>query len=151
MNAAQARPPENAMPYLGYGLGLRVEHYQELLEQPQGVDWLEIISENYMGTAAGSGGRPSRILDQIRRDYPIVQHGVSMSIGSTDIPNRASGSITFSCNRSSSLASLAFASLSMRWQASRWTTAKPAPLRLRPSPSAGLGWIAAIRRGFLGN
>lgn len=80
MNAAQARPPENAMPYLGYGLGLRVEHYQELLEQPQGVDWLEIISENYMVP----GGLPLVWLERFRQRFPLAMHGVSLSIGSTD-------------------------------------------------------------------
>ncbi len=43
-------------------------------------DWLEIISENYMAP----GGKPLEHLDAIRRDYPMVMHGVSLSIGSTD-------------------------------------------------------------------
>lgn len=68
-------------PFLGFGLGLRAEHYQEVLEQqPREIDWFEIISENYMI----DGGKPLYFLDKIRQDYPMVMHGVSMSIGSTD-------------------------------------------------------------------
>jgi uncharacterized protein (UPF0276 family) len=68
-------------PFLGFGLGLRAEHYQEFLDQrPVAVDWLEILSENYMV----KGGKPLYYLDAIRQDYPMVMHGVSMSIGSTD-------------------------------------------------------------------
>jgi hypothetical protein len=64
----------------GFGLGLRPVHYHDFLEQKPNVDWLEIISENYMIP----GGRPLHFLDAIRRDYPMVMHGVSLSIGSTD-------------------------------------------------------------------
>ena len=67
-------------PFLGYGLGLRTEHYTHVLEQKPDVDWFEIISENYMV----DGGKPLYYLDNIRRDYPMVMHGVSLSIGSTD-------------------------------------------------------------------
>lgn len=67
-------------PIQGFGLGLRPEHYPDFIERHQAVDWLEIISENYMVP----GGRPLHFLDRIRRDYPMVMHGVSMSIGSTD-------------------------------------------------------------------
>ena len=68
-------------PFLGFGLGLRAEHYQAILERkPANVDWFEILSENYMI----DGGKPLYFLDSIRRDYPMVMHGVSMSIGSTD-------------------------------------------------------------------
>lgn len=80
MNAVPSFPAENTMPYLGYGLGLRVEHYQELLAQPQGVDWLEIISENYMVP----GGLPLVWLERFRQRFPLAMHGVSLSIGSTD-------------------------------------------------------------------
>ncbi len=65
---------------LGFGLGLRTQHYSEVLETKPTVDWFEIISENYMIP----GGQPLAILDQIRADYPIVMHGVSLSIGSVD-------------------------------------------------------------------
>lgn len=70
----------DALPYLGYGLGLRVEHYEALLHQPQQVQWLEVVSENYMV----DGGLPLVWLDRFRERYPLVMHGVSMSIGSTD-------------------------------------------------------------------
>ena len=67
----------------GYGLGLRTDHYADFLADParirQRVDWLEVISENYMVP----GGKPLHMLDQIRRDFPMVMHGVSLSIGST--------------------------------------------------------------------
>lgn len=68
------------LPDLGLGVGLRVPHFAEVLERPVHVDWFEIISENFMATE----GRPMRVLEQVRRDYPVVMHGVSMSIGSTD-------------------------------------------------------------------
>jgi len=64
----------------GFGLGLRPDHYHDFLETRPRIDWLEIISENYMVP----GGKPLYFLDKIRRDYPMVMHGVSMSIGSTD-------------------------------------------------------------------
>ena len=67
-------------PDLGIGVGLRTVHYGHLLEHWPDVGWFEIISENYMQTA----GRPLYFLDRIAERYPIVMHGVSMSIGSTD-------------------------------------------------------------------
>ena len=66
-------------PYLGFGLGLRPQHYEEILGGNPAVDWFEVISENYMIP----GGQPLRILDQIRERYPVVMHGVSLSIAST--------------------------------------------------------------------
>ncbi len=73
--------PGTQKPFLGFGLGLRAEHYQAVLDsRPENVDWFEIISENYMI----DGGKPLYFLDAIRRDYPMVMHGVSMSLGSTD-------------------------------------------------------------------
>lgn len=65
---------------LGYGLGLRPVYYEEILETRPPVDWFEIISENYML----AGGRPLSMLERIRADYPIVMHGVSMSLASCD-------------------------------------------------------------------
>ncbi|RUL74973.1 DUF692 domain-containing protein [Dyella choica] len=76
----QSAERSDALPYLGYGLGLRVEHYEALRAQPSGVDWLEIVSENYMV----QGGLPLTWLDRFRERFPLVMHGVSMSIGSTD-------------------------------------------------------------------
>ena len=65
--------------YLGFGLGLRPQHYAEILEGDPAVDWFEILSENYMVP----GGRPLAMLEKIRARYPIVMHGVSLSIAST--------------------------------------------------------------------
>ncbi|MCW5625082.1 MAG: DUF692 family protein, partial [Burkholderiales bacterium] len=68
------------MPFQGFGLGLRTDHYQAFVDQRPPVDWLEILSENYLVP----GGKPLHWLDRIRADYPMVMHGVSMSVGSTD-------------------------------------------------------------------
>jgi uncharacterized protein (UPF0276 family) len=76
--AMSAKPP-----FLGFGLGLRAQHYNEILESNPPIDWFEVISENYMLP----GGQPLRILDRIRERYPVVMHGVSMSIASTADPN----------------------------------------------------------------
>ena len=62
------------------GVGLRTVHYPHILDKKPNVDWFEIISENYMD----SHGRPRHVLEQIAERYPIVMHGVSLSIGSTD-------------------------------------------------------------------
>jgi len=67
-------------PIQGFGLGLRTEHYTDFLIARPAVDWLEIISENYMVP----GGKPLHHLDRIRADHPMVMHGVSMSLGGTD-------------------------------------------------------------------
>ena len=67
-------------PFLGYGLGLRTEHYEEIFSSEPPIDWLEIISENFMV----KGGRQLYHLDRIKEKYPLVMHGVSLSIGSTD-------------------------------------------------------------------
>lgn len=64
-------------PYLGFGLGLRTDHYPTIIEEkPKDIDWFEIISENFMV----AGGKPLYYLDKIRADYPMVMHGVSLSI-----------------------------------------------------------------------
>ncbi|EOD80067.1 hypothetical protein D515_00891 [Grimontia indica] len=63
-----------------FGLGLRTQHYNEFLNARQPVDWLEVISDNFMV----NGGKPLAILDRIRADYPMTMHGVSMSIGSVN-------------------------------------------------------------------
>jgi uncharacterized protein (UPF0276 family) len=65
---------------LGLGVGLRTVHFPYILEHHPPVDWFEIISENFMD----SGGRPRYVLEQIAERYPVVMHGVSLSIGSTD-------------------------------------------------------------------
>jgi uncharacterized protein len=65
-------------PQLGHGVGLRTPHYTEFLESNPAVDWVEAISENFMGL----GGRPLAVLEKVRRDTPVVLHGVSLNIGS---------------------------------------------------------------------
>jgi len=81
------RPGE--APFLGVGVGLRTKHYAHVLEHaPRGgvaVDWFEALSENYMVP----GGRPLRILGEVRAHFPMVLHGVSLNIGSTDPLNEA--------------------------------------------------------------
>lgn len=66
--------------YLGFGLGLRTDHFEEVLRGQPNVDWFEVISENFMV----DGGKPLYYLQQVRERYPVVMHGVSMSLGSTD-------------------------------------------------------------------
>ena len=66
-------------PFAGFGLGLRRPHYAEFMARAVPVDFVEIISENFMV----DGGRPLATLDAIRERYPVAMHGVSMSIGST--------------------------------------------------------------------
>jgi uncharacterized protein len=70
---------QHRLPYLGFGLGLRTDHYHEIIDTKPKVDWFEILSENYMVP----GGKPHYFLDKIRADYSVVMHGVSLSIGST--------------------------------------------------------------------
>ena len=66
------------LPFHGFGLGLRKQHYSEFLETRVPVDFVEVISENFMV----DGGRPRRILRQVREKYPVILHGVSLSVGS---------------------------------------------------------------------
>ena len=72
----QSRKPE----YLGFGLGLRIPHYEEVVSTRPAVDWFEVLSENYLVP----GGKPLYYLDRVRADYPVVMHGVSLSIGGSD-------------------------------------------------------------------
>ena len=65
------------LPFLGYGLGLRSAYYQQILEQSPDVDWFEVVSENFMV----QGGKALYYLDAIAERYPLVMHGVSLSIG----------------------------------------------------------------------
>ena len=74
MTASKERPP-----FIGFGLGLRSKHYTDILEGTPPIDWFEILSENYMVP----GGKPLAILDRITERYPVVMHGVSLSIAST--------------------------------------------------------------------
>jgi uncharacterized protein (UPF0276 family) len=70
----------STFPYLGHGIGLRTRHFPRVLDGTARVDWFEAISENFMIR----GGRPLRVLERARQDAPLVLHGVSLSLGSTD-------------------------------------------------------------------
>jgi uncharacterized protein len=72
--------PSTSFSRLGCGIGLRREHYSYVLEHWPALDWFEIISENFMVR----GGRPLYVLDRVCERYPVVMHGVSLSIGTTD-------------------------------------------------------------------
>jgi uncharacterized protein len=72
--------PRLGLPHLGFGVGLRSAHFEHLLAHWPAVDWFEIVSENFMD----SHGRPRHVLGEIVARYPVVAHGVSLSIGSTD-------------------------------------------------------------------
>lgn len=65
---------------LGFGLGLRPDHYETILAERPSIDWFEILTENYLVP----GGKPIYYLEKIREHYPMVMHGVSMSIGGSD-------------------------------------------------------------------
>jgi len=78
-DAAKSVSAGERPPYLGFGLGLRPQHYRDILDGEPKIDWFEIISENYFVR----GGQPLAILDQIVERYPVVMHGVSLSIAST--------------------------------------------------------------------
>ena len=78
MATIQSQPGKMIEPFAGFGLGLRREHYADFLEGEVDVDFVEVISENYMV----EGGKPLRILEQARSKHPVILHGVSMSIGS---------------------------------------------------------------------
>jgi uncharacterized protein (UPF0276 family) len=77
-------PCQTRSPDLGFGLGLRTAHYQEILDTAPPVDWFEALTENYLVP----GGKPLYYLDAVRARYPVVLHGVSLSIGGTDPLNR---------------------------------------------------------------
>jgi uncharacterized protein (UPF0276 family) len=67
-------------PSLGHGVGLRRDHFERVLSAPTTIDWFEVISENFMV----DGGKPRDVLTRVRERFPVVLHGVSLSIGSTD-------------------------------------------------------------------
>lgn len=75
--------PRLGVPDLGIGVGLRVPHYRHILEQRPPMDFFEVISENFMG----AGGKPRYHLSAVREAYPVVQHGVSMSLGGPTPPD----------------------------------------------------------------
>lgn len=65
---------------LGLGVGLRTVHIPYILKNLPPVDWFEILTENFLD----SEGKPKHNLKSIAKHYPIVIHGVSLSIGSTN-------------------------------------------------------------------
>jgi uncharacterized protein (UPF0276 family) len=67
-------------PFLGYGVGLRRPHFNHVLDAAPPMDWFEVTSENFMV----AGGRPRHVLERVRERYPVVLHGVSLSVGSAD-------------------------------------------------------------------
>ena len=75
-----SRPNRWGLPDLGLGVGLRTQHFRHITNHWPKMDWFEIVSENFIDT----DGRPLHFLDQIAERYPIVMHGVSLSVGSTD-------------------------------------------------------------------
>jgi uncharacterized protein (UPF0276 family) len=81
---ANVAPCQARYPGLGFGLGLRTQHYQEILDSAPSVDWFEALTENYLVP----GGKPLYYLEAVRARYPVVLHGVSLSIGSDDPLNR---------------------------------------------------------------
>ena len=60
------------------GVGLKADHYREILDDKPDIGWFEVHAENYMG----AGGPPHHFLGRIREQYPISIHGVGLSIGS---------------------------------------------------------------------
>jgi uncharacterized protein (UPF0276 family) len=76
----RSMPDTAVASFTGFGLGLRTPHYQEFLGGDIPVDFIEVISENFMV----KGGRPLNVLAAVRERYPVAMHGVSMSIGSAD-------------------------------------------------------------------
>ncbi len=79
LEASTMIPTRFGFANLGFGVGLRHTHVDYILDHHPNVDWFEIISENYMD----SRGRSRHVLDRIAERYPVVMHGVSLSIGST--------------------------------------------------------------------
>jgi len=69
-----------SVPYLGHGVGLRTKHFPHVLDGSARPDWFEAVSENFMI----DGGRPLAVLERARASGPVVLHGVSLSLGSTD-------------------------------------------------------------------
>jgi len=72
-----SNPQSLIHPSPGFGLGLRAHYFQDFAASRRAVNWLEIVSENFMV----AGGKPLQWLDRLRRDYPMAMHGVTLSIG----------------------------------------------------------------------
>ncbi len=80
LSGTDAANSGGARKFLGFGIGLRPKHYPEILGHWPRVDWFEVITENFLV----AGGRPLRVLEAVRARYPVVLHGVSLSVGSAD-------------------------------------------------------------------
>ena len=78
--AQNGRPPRLGLPNLGLGVGLRNQHFAHLMRHDPEVDWFEVISENFIDNF----GHARRVLERVRSLRPVVMHGVSLSVGSTD-------------------------------------------------------------------
>lgn len=79
-DSTAGRLPRQGLPNLGLGVGLRNQHFPYLMNHDPDVDWFEIISENFIDNY----GYARRVLERLASVRPIVMHGVSLSIGSTD-------------------------------------------------------------------
>lgn len=79
-HAPPGRLFEVASPLSGCGVGLRREHYQEILEGAPEIPWFEATTENFLV----AGGRPLHVLERVRERWPGALHGVSLSIGSAE-------------------------------------------------------------------
>src|SRR3989344_4512462 len=79
-----SRDTRTSLCIAGIGIGLRAEHYREVVTARPAIAWLEVHSENYFG----DGGAPHHYLEQVRRDYPPSLPGVGLSLGSADALNR---------------------------------------------------------------
>ena len=74
----------SALPFLGFGLGLRAQHLPQILAGESRADWFEALTENYLGLPGIGSGQPLSNLLRVRAQKPVVLHGVSLSIGGTD-------------------------------------------------------------------
>ena len=68
------------LPFLGHGVGLRRPHFDTIWDHKDTIDFVEILSENYMAF----GGRPRAVIDRAAKEFPVLVHGVGLSIGSVD-------------------------------------------------------------------
>jgi uncharacterized protein (UPF0276 family) len=80
LEVRDSRPPRRGLPNLGAGVGLRNQHFNYLMSHDPPVDWFEIISENFIDNY----GYARRVLERVASVRPVVMHGVSLSVGSTD-------------------------------------------------------------------
>lgn len=78
------RPSHLEVPDLGAGAGLRVPHYGHVLQEGPQMGFFEVISENFFG----EGGKPLYHLEKFVERYPIILHGVALSIGAPEPPSR---------------------------------------------------------------